>query len=383
MSAEPPPPWGQECPRSLRLHPGDLLVPTGTMRALLKTRARLSLRYAGFGLEPAIRDGSEVALVPAPLLSAGMLVLCDWEGWADILRLDGAPGRWRGSVDGLPGLHRSISETAVIGAVIPPGRSGPSATPADRLRLALRWPAVRFTWRRVERAPLFGGEADRSVEAKYEAQIDDYLRMRSSNLTQEQIDMLRRHVQPSGEVLVAGSGAAGEVVHLAGLGYRVTGFDVLPGMTAAGRRALDEAGVRADLLTASLDAVDLGARRFGAIYFTPLLYSFLAGKDRRIAAIRRLAGHLDEGGCLMLSGARPRGPVRRAQLALAWLLRRLRGDRRAEWGDWYTLYMSPAGTIGRSYLHVFSGDRLASELRAAGFRSVRRLGGHVVATFRP
>jgi hypothetical protein len=353
------------------------------MRALLKTRPRLRLRYAGFGLEPAMRDGDEIAVIPATALAAGMLVLCDWEGWGDVLRLEGSPGRWRGSVDGLPRRHRSLPETAVIGVVIPPGRRGAAATTADRLRLALRWPAVRFAWRRVERAPLFGGEADLSVQAKYEAQIDDYLRMRSSNLTDEQIEMLRRYVQPPGEVLVAGSGAAGEVVHLSGLGYRVTGFDVLPGMRVAGRRALDEAGVRAELLTASLDDVDLGARRFGAIYFTPLLYSFLAGRDRRIAAIRRLADHLEEGGCLMLSGARPTGPVRRAQLALAWLLRRLRGDRRVERGDWYTLYMTPVGTIGRSYLHVFTGDELASELRAAGFRSVRRLGGHVVATLRP
>jgi hypothetical protein len=62
MSAERdlPSPWAQECPRSVRLSPGDLLVPAGALRALLFRGAGLTLRYSGFGLEPVIRDGDVI-----------------------------------------------------------------------------------------------------------------------------------------------------------------------------------------------------------------------------------------------------------------------------------------------------------------------------------
>ena len=377
-----PAPWMQECPRSLRLEPGALHVPTGTIRALLKTRPRLSLRYAGYGFEPAVRDGDVVIAEKAPA-AAGMLAVCDWNGCADLLRLERAGNRWAGSLDAFPGRPPfALADDAIVAIVRPASRSHPAPTPADRLRLALRWPQARWIWRRVERAPRFGDDADRSVQRKYDLQVTDYLRMRSSNLTDEQVAALRAHAVPPARVLVAGCGAAGEAIHFAGLGYRVIGFDVLPSMVEAARRAVAEAGVEAEIVTASLDDFDPRGTRFAAIYFTPVLYSFLAGRDRRIAVLRRLAGFLEPDGAILISTAHARDAVRRAQIALAWARRRLRGDRSVERGDWYTLYLAPDGSVGTSFLHVFRPAQVEAEIRAAGYGRVLRLGAHYLATLR-
>jgi SAM-dependent methyltransferase len=377
-----PAPWMQECPRSLRLEPGALHVPAGTLRALLKTRPGLSLRYAGYGFEPVVRDG-DVVIAEAGAASPGMLAVCDWQGCADLLRLGRAGRGWTGSVDAFPERDPfALSDDAIVAIVRPASRSSATPTAADRLRLAVRWPAARWIWRRVERAPCFADEADRSVQRKYDLQVDDYLRMRSSNLTEEQLAALRTHAKPPARVLVAGCGAGGEAIHLARLGYRVTGFDVLPAMVAAARRAAAEAGVELDLVTASLDDFDSRETRFGAVYFTPVLYSFLAGRTRRIAVLRRLAGCLEAHGALLLSAAHARDAVRRAQLALAWARRRLRGDRAVERGDWYTLYLAADGTVATSFLHVFRPRQVEAELRAAGYGGIRRLGAHYLATLR-
>jgi SAM-dependent methyltransferase len=395
MSAEPgapsaapgaqaalPAPWMQECPRSLRLDPGGLHVPTGTIRTLLKTRPRLSLRYAGYGFEPVVRDGDVVVAEAAPP-EPGRLAVCDWDGCADLLRLERAGTGWSGSIDAFPERPgRPIAAGAIVAIVRPASRRAAAPTAADRLRLALRWPAARWIWRRIERAPRFGDDADRSVQRKYDFQADDYLRMRSSNLTDEQIAALRAHAEPPARVLVAGCGAAGEAIHLARLGYRVTGFDVLPSMVAAARRAVAEAGVEAEMETASLDDFDPGERRFGAIYFTPVLYSFLAGRERRIAVLRRLSVFLEPNGALMLSASHPRDAVRRTQLVLAWARRRLHGDRTVEPGDWYTMYLAADGSVGTSFLHVFRPAQVEAEIRAAGYGAVRRLGGHYLAKVR-
>ncbi|HET8946068.1 MAG TPA: class I SAM-dependent methyltransferase [Candidatus Polarisedimenticolia bacterium] len=375
-----PAPWMQECPRSLRLEPGALHVPAGTIRALLRTRPRLSLRYAGYGFEPVVRDGDVLHAETGPAAS-GMLAVCDWDGCADLLRLRRAGDGWSGSIDAFPERPPvAIPGRAVVAVVRPASRTGAGPTAADRLRLAVRWPAARWIWRRVERAPVFGGDADRSVQRKYDLQAADYLRMGSSNLTDEQLAALRRHAEPPARVLVAGCGAAGEAIHLARLGYRVTGFDVLPSMVAAARRAAAGAGVELELVTASLDDFDPRGTRFAAVYFTPVLYSFLAGRERRIAVLRRLAACLEPDGAVMLSAAHAREAVRRAQIALAWARRRMRGDRAVERGDWYTMYLAADGSVGTSFLHVFRPGQVEAEIRAAGYRGVRRLGAHYLAT---
>jgi hypothetical protein len=128
---------------------------------------------------------------------------------------------------------------------------------------------------------------------------------------------------------------------------------------------------------------DLEARggRFHAAYLTPLLYSFVAGRERRITLLRRLAARLEPGGCLLFSAQLHRG-------AWSWVQTRLaaRSRRPAAWrgepGDWYTWYLTPRGTIGYSFLRRFTAGEVLAEVRSAGFASVGRQGTHFLATNR-
>src|SRR5262245_2456543 len=87
---------GQAYPRSLRLYPGELLVPSGTLRALFKSKGRLQLLYTGYALEPAIRNGAIVSLQAGRPAGRGSLVLCDVDGWPDLRRAvrRSADGGW-------------------------------------------------------------------------------------------------------------------------------------------------------------------------------------------------------------------------------------------------------------------------------------------------
>jgi SAM-dependent methyltransferase len=386
MSAEPrgdlPSPWAQECPRSVRLSPGDVLVPSGTLRALLRPGRSLALRYTGFGLEPVIRNGDVVTARAAEGLSAGMLVLCDRDGWGDVVRIASLEDTDQAVValDALPGRARRVRRSGILAVVIPARRRDAARTPADRLRLLLRGAAIRFAWRRIAHAPSFGADAGHSVEEKYRQQVPDYRERLVSNLTPELCDTIRRHTGERGEVLVCGCGAGGEMLDLCRAGFRVTGFDALTEMIAAARQVILDNGAAAELSVARLEDFDAGTRRFGAIYFTPSLYSFLPVRARRVAALRRIARHVAPGGVLILSVAIPERPLRRLQARLAWLRRRFQGDL-VEPGDWYTWFLTPTGDIGTSYLHLFGSVRqAAAEVREAGFRSVRPLGAHLIAT---
>jgi SAM-dependent methyltransferase len=383
MSADLPSPWAQECPRSVRLSPGDILVPAGALRALLRKGGSLTLRYTGFALEPAIRSGDLLAaraLAGDPV--RGMLVLCDRDGWADVVRVAGAPGPVEAivGVDALPGSRRVLRRADILATIVPPGRRDASPTTADRLRLAARWPAIRFAWRRVERAPSWESDAGLTVLEKYRQQVEGYRDGTGSNLTDALRETIRRHAGPGGDVLVAGCGAGSEAIDLCRTGFRVAAFDALPEMIAAARQTLEKAGATADLSVANLQDFDPGGRRFGAIYFTPDLYGFVPGRARRVAAVRRLGRSLAPGGALLFGVARPR-LLRRAQAFCSWARRRLRGDRLVERGDWFTWFLTPAGDIGTSYVHLFGGRReVEAELRAAGYGKVRFDEGHVIAT---
>jgi SAM-dependent methyltransferase len=363
-----------------------MLVPAGALRALLRPGRRLTLRYTGFAFEPVIRDGDLVTVRALDdRLSPGMLVLCERDGWGDVVRITSlASDQATVGLDALPGRVLGVRRSDLLGTVIPAGRADPVPTRADRLRLLLRSGAVRFAWRRVERAPRFGPDAGLTVEEKYRQQVRDYREHLESNLTDEMRDAIRRHAGRGCDVLVGACGAGGEALDLCRAGFRVTAFDALPEMITATRQTLQEAGMTADLMVARVQDFDAGARRFGAIYFTPVLYSFVPGRAARLAALRRMARHLRPEGVLLFSVA-IRGPLRRVQVRLAWLRRRLKGDRLLEPGDWYTWFMTPSGEIGTSYVHVFGSLRRAqAEVRAAGFGAVRPLGrAHLVATNPP
>ena len=375
MHAEFPSPGGQLCPRSLRLAPEGLFVPAATLRVLLGRHGRLSLLIAGYGMEPALRDGDTVTAERGRAPMPGDVVVCDMGGFADLLRVRRRRRAdvYEVAVDAFPRRPAVVERDRILG-VVSAGRRGRVA----RLGVALGLASLRFKWRRVERARLFGEQGTASVALKYRDQVAGYRAMRASNLEESHLDALRHHAPPGGSILVAGCGAGGEIVHLARLGWRVSGFDVLPEMIDAARGVTAEAGVQAELFTADARTIDLPGRRFAAIYLTPLLYSFIAGRATRVDMLRRLRRHLAPDGGLLFSVQYRRSATERLQTSLAWIRHRILGTRGFERGDWSTWYLSSTGVIGESYLHRFTPREVVAETRAAGFADARRLGSHLL-----
>ena len=64
--------------------------------------------------------------------------------------------------------------------------------------------------------------------------------------------------------------------------------------------------------------------------------------------------------------------------ALAWARHRP-GRTEFEFGDWFTWFLRPDGTIGQSFTHMFSASAVVAEARRAGFRTCRRQGAYFVA----
>lgn len=384
MSGDLPSAWAQECPRSVRLAPNGLLVPASTLRVLLQAGRSEEVIVTGFALEPSVRDGERVRVSGARPALPGDLLLCEVDGWGDLLRaLHRSPdGSWIVALDAFPARRATILADRVLG-VAETSRGRLARFLATVGLFSLRGPvaACRFAWHRVLFAPDFvdGPSADASVLEKYRQQVAGYQALRQSTLSDEVLRLLRRHLPATGSVLVGGSGTGTEAIQLARLGYRVLGFDALPEMIRVSRGAAAAAGVQAEFVHATLSTLDLEDRRFDAVYLTPMLYSFVAGRARRIAALERLAPRLNEGGRLLFSADAARGWGERLQTALAVIRRRLRGSDVVEPGDWYTWFLTPQGDIGCSYLHHFAPGALEAEIEAAGLRVEARLGSHVLA----
>ena len=385
MSDELPSAWGQTCPRSVRLAPNGLLVPASTLRALLRLGSAQELLYTGCALEPSIRDGETVRVSSARDPRRGDLLLCDVDGWGDLLRALGrsGDGSWKVSLDAFPSRWTTLPADRVL-AVAEPHRGGLARFLAAARLFPLRRPAASFrlAWQRVLRAPEFadGASAEASVLEKYRQQVAGYRSLMRSTLSEDHLQLLSLRLPPAGTILVCGSGAGSEAIDLARRGYAVAAFDAVPEMVRVARKAATTAGVRVEFLLATLSTLDLGERRFDAVYLTPMLYSFVAGRARRIAALQRLAGHMTHGGGLLLSARTDQGLAARLQTTLAAMRRRRGGSSVVEEGDWYTWYLTPRGDLGYSYVHNFTRGAIESEIRAAGLRVEVRRGGQVLAT---
>jgi SAM-dependent methyltransferase len=384
MSAEVPSAWTQTCPRSVRLARIDALVPAATLKVLLQAGRTVELSYAGFAFEPALRDGEIVRVSTARRPRRGDLALFDMDRFGDVRRVlaRSSSGALLTGIDALPARRSWVPEERMLG-VVENSRGGAArllaACGLSRLRAPLAY--ARLAWRRVRQAPDFGGHeaAEGSVLEKYRQQVASYRDLHESNLDERLLADLARRIPAGGSVLVAGSGSGSEAIHLARLGYKVTGFDALPEMVREAKEAAREAKMGVEFVRAHVATLDLPGRRFDAIYFTPTLYSFIAGRGRRIATLHRLTAHLEAGGLLILTLQARRRLRDRLLTALAVARQRHRGSRSVEPGDWYTWFLTPQGAIGYSYVHRFSKAEIGGELKAAGLSPLWRRGGTVVA----
>jgi SAM-dependent methyltransferase len=353
-------------------------VPAATLAFLLRGGRRLPLLYAGHGLEPWVRDGESIVAEASGAIRPGTLVLCERGGWGDVLRAiaPAGGGGWFAILDAFPRRRALVPPGTILGAIVDPPRARRAS--AGRLWAALGLGAARFACRRVQIAPDWEGDPADSVLAKYRTQVAGYSDAAGSNLSTAHLAAIAEHAPAGGDVLVLGCGAGGEVVHLARIGYRVTGVDALPEMVRAALQVAAKEGVVARFEVADLRGLPPHGARYHVIYMTPLLYSFVAGRTTRVTLLRRLAARLHPGGCLLYSARLHRGAWSRLQTTLAaW--RRRSAAWRAEPGDWYTWYLTPTGAIGYSFLKRFSGAEVIGEARAAGLVVASLPGSHFLA----
>jgi SAM-dependent methyltransferase len=363
----------------VRLAPEGLLVPAGTLRVLLGRRDGLELLCTGFALEPSIKDGDRVVVRRDREPHAGDLALCEIDRWGDVRRVLRRNGRGDllTALDACPAGREIIERERVLGVI--EGRS-PGAAAAHlaawTFPLWSRLAALRYWWRRIRQAPEFAGDAAASVRHKYSVQVEEYGAMLHFPLGEALARLVSENIPPGGSILVAGSGAGGEALHFARLGYRVTGFDFVPAMLEAAALHARTAGLEVRFIEAEISTLDLDALRFDAVFVTPLVYSFIPGRKRRIESLRRLGRHLKPGGRVIFTAHVPGNPLRHLETALLWMRRRWRrrGGSGDELGDWYTWFLTRQGTIGTSFLHVSRGSQVLAEARRAGFRAIRREG---------
>jgi SAM-dependent methyltransferase len=344
---------------------------------MLTRRHPIELVYNGFALEPLLGNGASFRVEPPCEVIAGDYVLCDQAGRTDVRRVvsPAMPGGVMTTLDSCPGGREAIALDSVLGVVRGVRGAGDGL---GRLIMMIfpiwtRVSAFIYWWRRIRQAPLFGPGASDSVRDKYEQQIGGYTEQVQQPADQQSLDDLCREFPTGARILVAGSGAGGEVIYLARQGYQVTGLDFAVGMVRQSRTNATAAGISVSLLQADLLNLELGDLRFDAVYFTPLVYSFLPGRPRRIESLRRLGLQLSPGGAVMFSVQRIRTIRRAIELALWWLISRMRSDS-VEYGDWFTSFLTAQGTIGRSFIHLFRVRWVVAEARSAGFRVIERCG---------
>jgi len=334
-----------------------------------------------------IGDGARVTIDSQRVPRAGDLALCEVDRWGDIRRLlaRDRDGAWITGLDAVAGARDRVTPDRIRGVVAEVFGAGGVSGRALALAYPLwsRIAAFVYRIRKAMEAPDFGAGAAASVQEKYASQVASYTDMLGFPLGEDLQRLLVRTFPAGGSVLVAGCGAGGEVIHLARLGYRVSGFDFLPEMVRASERNVREAGVQADLFEADMAELDRNGKTYDGIYVTPLVYSFVRGRARRVSSLQRLGRHLDGRGSVVFSAHLLVSADQLLQAAIAWVRHAGRG-RGFEFGDWFTWFLRPDGRIGKSFSHLFREAGVRTEAREGGFRSCRKEGAWFVASgFRP
>lgn len=191
-------------------------------------------------------------------------------------------------------------------------------------------------------------------------------------------DFYLRFLRPGDRILVVGCGTGRDLVALLDLGYRAEGLDVGPECVARARLVLDKRGLVAPLYTGAIETVEL-AGSCDVVIFSWFCYAYIPRSESRIGVLRRVKGHLNPGGRILISyqvlpTVPRRLPIRLAQ-CVAWVTG---SDWRPEFGD----QISPSwrDRFFTRYEHFFQRGALEAEAQAAGLRVVFHERGEIEAT---
>ena len=327
------------------------------------------LRYVGDQMWPTYKHAETVEVVPVPAkLTKGSVVVALSEGNLELWRVaavtDGTVSVV-GDANSAPALE--LGRSAIVGALR-----------ESRFGLRVGW--VRCLRRaQLELEEAQTGLRERSADSvlrKYDRQADDYASQREVEPSPEWVRVIKRHFRESGHVLVVGSGTGQECRALAVLGYSCVGLDFSPRMIEHAERLLAGSGLeqRVAFRVADVRSFPLSPGEFDGVLFTPDVYSFLPRRKERSAVLGRLADGLPSRGRILLDARVVRG----AWARLVLLYARNKAGRGAEFGDSHTRFLSPDGTIHRSFVHCFSERSLHREIARAGLQAVAHERGFYV-----
>jgi SAM-dependent methyltransferase len=296
---------------------------------------------------------------------AGAAVIAAPGGIPDLLRVEDVKGEvLRLAADADPGSAIEIERRDLL-AVATLDRRPYSAAAAGRRRRRLD---IQEAWAgSPDRAP----EPGSTVREKYEVQAPFYAANVQGGLAHELLRRISERLPAGSRVLVLGSGAGFECVDLAANGYRVTGLDFAPSMIEQSRALARQRSLDVDFRLGDLRDPTLTLDACDGVLFTYDVYSFIPERSVRVRVLLRLAETLTPDGAIFLSARIARSSYERFVLTLQHA--RQRGG---EWGDTHTRWVDGAGTLHRSFVHLFTPRALEAELRAAGLRLAAWDGGH-------
>ncbi len=212
------------------------------------------------------------------------------------------------------------------------------------------------------------GEWTDSVRIKYEEQSSDY----AGEFQKTPVEITSLLASCSGRltILVGGCGTGPDLVTFWEMGHSPVGVDFSEKML---KKARNRCGTKDIPLTVmDLTAPAFKDRVFSWIYLLPDVYSFIPRRRIRIRSLQRLQSCVREEGELILSARLLIGWETFCLCAIFWLRMRMSG-RRAEWGDFYTSYISKDGRLRQAFVHLFTSGRIRRELGDAGWKKIWRL----------
>jgi SAM-dependent methyltransferase len=173
-------------------------------------------------------------------------------------------------------------------------------------------------------------------------------------------DLVTRFVRPGEAVLIVGAGSGRDVIPLVERRCHVTGVEPAAAALNIAREMLRARQLPATLIEGFFEDVAVPGR-FDVVMFSYFSYSYVPEARRRIAALRKAASCLTEGGRVLISYAplpRPHPLLIRVARATAAICRT---DWRLEPGDHIAIQDSAL----RGYTHAFADGEIEREAQAA------------------
>jgi SAM-dependent methyltransferase len=176
-------------------------------------------------------------------------------------------------------------------------------------------------------------------------------------------DLATRFIRPGDAVLIVGAGSGRDVIALVERRCTVTGIEPAPAPLTIARKVLRDRQLVATLIEGFFEDVALSGR-FDVVMFSYYCYSYIPESRRRIAALRKAAAHLNDGGRILVSYPLMPQPhpmlisLGRAVAAVC------RSNWRLEQGDVITVHSNAF----RGYAHAFRAGEIEREAEAAGLQ---------------